>query len=117
VVIVHQEPAAGEAMAEAIHAHGHTVRLFTDPMPALDALEHAEQAELLITCVQFPPGKPNGRSLAMMARMRRREIKLVFLTASEEEQYVCDLGECVPLPADVPKLAELAERLLGRKSP
>jgi hypothetical protein len=33
-------------------------------MSAIDALEHAQQIEVLVTRVIFPDGQPNGVSLA-----------------------------------------------------
>lgn len=117
VVVVLQEAAVAEELAEAIRTSGRTVRSFTDPLEALEALEQAEKAELLITCIGFPPGKPNGKSLALMGRMRRPGIKLIFLTRPGEDQHVCDLGECLPLPADVPKLTAMTTTLLSGTQP
>ena len=40
-------------------------------MTALSALENADRADVLITRLTFPPGNPNGVSLALMARAKR----------------------------------------------
>lgn len=69
--------------------------------------------ELLITCVQFPPGKPNGRSLALMARQKRPGVKLIFICEPGQEQHVTNLGPHLPPPVVVLKVAALAERLLA----
>lgn len=113
VVVVLDDADAVEAVMNAIRAHGHSVQPFTDPMQALEALEGARRVRLLITCVSFPAGKGNGRSLALMARLKRPTIKLLFLCRPEEEDYIRDLGQCLTLPVDVPKVAELAEQLLA----
>lgn len=114
VVVVLQDSPMAEELASAIRDKGHAVQPFIDPIKALEALERAEKAELLITCIGFPRGKPNGQSLALMARMKRPGIKLVFLTRPGEDRHVCQLGDCVPLPVAVPQLAEFAEELLNR---
>jgi len=43
-------------------------------MTALSALENADRADVLITRLTFPPGNPNGVSLALMARAKRPSI-------------------------------------------
>ena len=52
-------------------------------MAALDALENAQRVEVLITRVRFPPGKPNGIALALMARHKRPGIKVLFTARPE----------------------------------
>lgn len=113
VVVVLQDSAVVDAVTNAIRANGHTVQPFTDPILALAAVERAKRMALLITCVQFPPGKPNGRSLALMARQKRPGIKLIFICEPRQEQYVADLGPRLPPPVEVPKVAALAEQLLA----
>lgn len=114
VVMVLQDDLALGGLANAIRANGHTVQPFTDPMDALTALEQAKRVELLITCLQFPPGKPNGQALARMARMKRPGIKCIFVVMPGEGEHVEDMGDCVPMPVDVPRIAALAEELLSR---
>ena len=113
VVVVHQDASVAASLAKAIEANGRTVQAFSDPLLALTALERPGQVELLITCVAFAPGRPHGLSVALMARMKRHEIKLVFLTRPGEEEHVRELGECMLLPVNAQRLAELAERLLA----
>lgn len=116
VVVVFHDPKITEELAYAIRSNGHVVQPFTDPMLALNALEQAQKVELLITCVQFSAGKPNGRSLALMARRKRPGIKCMFLTRPGEDQHVRDLGECVSLSTHIPSLAGMADALLGSVS-
>ena len=114
VVVVFPDPAVLDGLASAIGANGHTVRTFADPMLALNALDQAQHVELLITGVHFSSGKPNGRSLALMARLRRPGIRLIFICSLEEEEHVADLGRCLRPPVDVPAVAALAETLLNQ---
>lgn len=112
VVVVLQDSVALNAVACAIRSNGHTVQPFVDPLRALSALEQAHKVELLITCVSFVTGKGNGRSLVLMTRMKRPDVKCIFLVQPGEDHHVRDLGECLPLPVDVPRLAQLAEAML-----
>lgn len=113
VVVVLQDSATVDGLTSAFRANGHTVQPFTDPMLALAAVEQAKRMELLITCVQFPSGKPNGRSLALMAQQKRPGIKLIFICEPRQEPHVADLGLCLPSPVDAAKVAALGEQLLA----
>lgn len=112
IVFVHDDPAFTEPAASALGAAGHTVAAFTDPMQALNALEAAREAELLITRIDFGPGKINGIALARMARFRRRGIRVLFMAPSGMEKHAAGLGELLPQPTDVADLIEAAGRLL-----
>jgi hypothetical protein len=41
-------------------AAGFDAASFSDPMAALDALENANSVELLVTCVEFQPGRASA---------------------------------------------------------
>ena len=40
-------------------------------MAALDAIETDSRVRVLVTCVEFRPGKPHGVALARMVRIKR----------------------------------------------
>ena len=113
VVIVLPDSAELEDLAGAIRVNGHSVQTFADPLPALEALEQARRIELLITSVKFPPGKSNGQALALMTRMRRPRIKVIFICPADEQEHIADLGYCLPPPVDVQAVAALVEDLLS----
>lgn len=118
VVIVHPDDATASTLAHAFQAQGRTVRYYADPLLAMDALEQAYLIELLVTCVRFDDGRSNGQALALMTRSRRPNVKLLFICAAGDEQHVSNLGECVPLPVDVPSVAiKGAELLQDRPTP
>lgn len=113
VVVVLDNAETAALLARTLRANGHGVQPFSDPMLALDALERAQHVELLITCLRFAPGRPTGRSIALMTRYKRPDIKLILLCHAEEEEFAADLGRCLGLPVDVPKVAAAAEQLLA----
>ncbi len=66
-------------------------------------------------CIVFHPGPAlwsNGQALALMARRRRRNVKLLLLCTPGEEQHVSHIGECVPPPVDLPSVVTKSEQLL-----
>jgi hypothetical protein len=64
--------------------------------------------------VNFPPGKPNGVSLALMTRTRRPNIRIVFAAVAETEPYTVGIGEFLPMPVHIPDLVATVLRLLPK---
>ena len=112
IVIVHDEPDFADSLTTALRSAGHDVATFTDPTAGLDALDEAHRVEVLITRVAFPPGKPNGVSLARMARYKRPGIRVVFAALPELEKHTDGLGEFMPMPVGVPDAMQAVIRLL-----
>lgn len=112
VVLVHDVTRFAAEAAAALRDAGYQVTVFTDPVKALDALDAAQTVEVLVTRVNFPPGKPNGVSLAMMTRLRRPEVRVVFTARADMERHVHGIGELVTAPISVPDLVQTVQRLL-----
>src|SRR5690242_4128707 len=113
VVIVHDDDALAAQTKAALEQKGVDVAVFADPLAALPALEQAQSADLLITRVNFGPGKPHGVSLALMARTRRPKITVLFVTRPENRQHTEGVGELLPTPATAADVVAAAERLLS----
>jgi DNA-binding NtrC family response regulator len=116
IVIIHDEQDFADSLTVALRLAGHDVATFTDPTAGLDALDEARHVELLITRAYFPPGQPNGVSLARMARYKRPGIRVVFAALPEFAEYTDGLGEFVALPASVPDVMHVALRLLESRA-
>jgi DNA-binding NtrC family response regulator len=112
VVVVHDEPEFVDELVAALNFAGHQVAVFTDPLEAWDALAAARLTEVLITRVRFPPGKSNGRALALMARASRPTIQVIFTALPEFARECEDVGMFLPLPVPVPHVAKKVELLL-----
>jgi CheY-like chemotaxis protein len=111
VVLVHNVTKFAAEATSALRNAGYQVAVFTDPVRALDALEAAQTVEVLITRVNFPPGKPNGVSLALMTRHRRPNVRVVFTARPEMARHTQDIGELVPAPISIPELVATVRRL------
>ena len=116
VVFVHNDPLFTEYCAAALREAGYEVAIFTDSLRALDALEEAETVELLVTRVTYGPGKPNGLSLALMTRVKRPDIRVLFMASEEALPHVLDWGEPVRLPATAGEVLEGVRRVLNHQA-
>jgi DNA-binding NtrC family response regulator len=115
IILVHDDPKFVEEAAAALVRAGHQVATFQDPHEGLNALETAERFDILITRVRFPPGRPNGVSLAQMAQMRQPRIKVLFTVAPENIEYTEGIGEFVAAPIDIPELVATVARLAEQR--
>jgi hypothetical protein len=105
IVMVHDELEFLAPAVAALKAAGQDVAMFEDPMAALSVLGGRHNVELLITGVIFALGKPNGLTLALMAKhMRplapptRAEMKILFVARAEYREYTAGVGEFLDAP-------------------
>jgi len=113
VVVVLDEPHFGNEIAEKLNGLGYDTVAIPDSMAALDAFENATRVELLIASVNFPAGRPNGVSLALLARQRRPEMKVIFIGSLDYTLFATGLGEIVERPESATNIVQHAIRLLG----
>ena len=106
VVFVLDEPGFADETASALQAQGHDALALSDPMTALELLERAERLELLVTCLDFPPGKPNGIALGRMARLKRPGTRVLFVGPADLEKHAAGLGRFLTSPVTVPQVVE-----------
>jgi DNA-binding NtrC family response regulator len=112
VVVVHSNEGFAQEAARALRHAGYQVAAFSDPMQALDALDSSETVDLLITRVNYPSGRPNGVALALMARNRRPQIRVVFTARADMRRHAEGIGEFLAVPVAVADLVAVVARLL-----
>jgi hypothetical protein len=106
VVVVLNEPEIAQEAVSALRAQGQEALALFDPMTALETLEGAERIEVLVTCLDFAPGKPNGIALGRMARLKRPGIRVLFVGPADLEKFAEGLGTFLPSPVTGPQVVE-----------
>jgi DNA-binding NtrC family response regulator len=112
VVIVNDDPDDLAQAADGLRRAGYDVATFQDPLAALDALSAGTTAELLITMLQFGPGKPHGVSLALMAKHRQYIAQVLFTAFPDVAEHASRVGEVLIAPVAVPDLVKAVDRML-----
>ncbi len=79
ILVVEDDEGYGQAVVQVLQSAGYTAQLMSHFQPALEALDGDAPIDLLLTDVVMP-SRVNGVALSRMARMRRREIKVLYLT-------------------------------------
>jgi DNA-binding NtrC family response regulator len=113
IVVVHDEPTFRDPLVASLRASGHDVAAFGDVSLAWDALSAPQRIEILVTRVDFGPGKPHGVALARSARMRKQTIRVLIVARPEYAEDAAGVGLFLPYPVDVPTVAETVERMLA----
>ena len=112
VIVVHDEMETRELAVSALRAAGFQAAGFDDPMKALPVVEADTRVRVLVTRVDFGPGKLNGAALARMLRYKRQSLRAVFVALPENRVHAESEGEFVPMPLDAHILIETVARLL-----
>ena len=116
IVVVHDDPEFIERTVTALVSAGHDVRAFSSSMSAIEALEAAQRVEVLVTRVVFPDGQPNGVALALMAKVKKPGVKVLFAARPDMEEHTEGVGEFLPSPADPADIVPLIGRMQYRAS-
>ena len=103
------------AAAAAMLTAGLRVLLALDAWEALRHLDSGERIDLLLADIRMPPGMPHGFAMARMAKFRRPELKLLFVTgyrdlAEAESDY---LPSVLYKPIGLDQLTEAVHRTLA----
>lgn len=115
IVVVHDEHTLREPLATSLRAVGYDVVTFHDSLAAWGALNAAAKIEILVTRVQFDPGKPHGIALANAARSKCPGLRVLFVARPEFKEYAEESGMFLSLPASVPEIAEAVGRMLANE--
>lgn len=112
VVLVHDDAEFVDELVAALTLAGHRVAAYSDPLEAWDALAAARLTEVLITGVQFPPGRSNGFALSHMARAKRPDIQIIFIAAPEFAEECTETGMYLPREVSVRHVVKSVALLL-----
>jgi DNA-binding NtrC family response regulator len=112
VVVVHNDDETRELASRALRDAGYEVTALDSPMQVLDEMDGPTRIRVLVTRVDFGPGKLNGTALARMVRLRQPSAKIVFVAREENHGYTKELGEFLPVPLDPNGLVDVVGSLL-----
>jgi CheY-like chemotaxis protein len=80
ILLVEDDPAFAYTIARFLRADGHDVVAFDGPIEALEELESDRRIDLLVTDIRLAEGMPHGFSLGRMAKLRRADLPVIFIT-------------------------------------
>ena len=113
ILLVEDDEVCRESTTGVLRSAGYQVQVAPDHRLALEILEGDERIDLLVTDVVMPPDRVNGLALSRMARMRRLDLRVIYVSGYDipgfEDQA---LGTLLRKPvSDDLLLAEIARTL------
>jgi CheY-like chemotaxis protein len=115
ILVVEDDEASAYAITRTLQLGGYSVLLAPDYRDALKLLDSARAIDLLLTDVRLPAGTPHGFALGRMARMRRPDLRILYLTGLSdipEAETANALGRILRKPIEPGQLlAEIARAL------
>jgi CheY-like chemotaxis protein len=121
ILVVDDEPDVLEIVATIMASAGHSITTAAGGLAALNILDSEKAFDLLLTDIVMPG--LNGFNLARMARMRRRSLKVLYMTGYHETVTAMrDTGERYGKLLSKPILpqelrTEVATALAGPQAP
>jgi CheY-like chemotaxis protein len=113
ILVVEDDKAFGETIGQILRRAGFGVSIATEFRTALEILEAAGPVDLLLTDIVMP-GSVNGIALSRMARLRRRDLKVVYLTGYNVPGVETEAsGPILRKPIDDALLVSEIERVLA----
>ena len=114
ILLVEDDPVFGEAAAKVLRTAGFDVFLVPDYRLALTDLDSSRPIDLMLADIAMP-NMVNGIALSRMARLRRPNLKVVYITAydipgAEDEA----LGPVLRKPIDDDRLIREVNRALAK---
>lgn len=113
ILVVEDDRTFGEALCQVLSREGYFALLASDFQRALEILEAEEPLDLMLVDIVMPDGV-NGLALSRMARLRRRSLKVMYLTGYNIPGVEREaLGPILRKPVDNQVLIEEIARVLA----
>jgi CheY-like chemotaxis protein len=113
ILVVEDDRTFGEALCQVLDREGYETTLATDFQAALAILEAEQPLDLMLVDIVMPDSV-NGIALSRMARLRRRDLKVVYITGYDIPGVDREaLGPILQKPVDNQLLIEEIARALS----
>ena len=113
ILVVDDDPLYREAIGQILQREGYTVSLTADFRGALEILETNQRIDLMLVDIVMPD-RVNGVALSRMARLRRKDLKIIYITGYSIPGIDREaLGPILRKPVDDAVLVEEIAKLLA----
>jgi CheY-like chemotaxis protein len=117
ILLVEDDVAIRESLAECLELEGHTVRAAADGPEALAWLRNGNRPGIVLLDLVMPVMTGDELVTALRAAPATREIPVVLMTgASPSQGQLPHVDAVVVKPFELGDLLDVIERLLGRES-
>jgi len=111
IALAHDDRLFREHTSDCLRKAGYEVTTFSDPVVTINTIEACQLFHTLITQVTFPPGKPNGISLALLLLPKNPGLRVIFVGSPECEPQTKGIGLFIAQPLSISRLLEAVQSL------
>jgi CheY-like chemotaxis protein len=115
VLVVEDDPAFSRMLRRMLEAAEFSVATAPDFKAAIAVIESDAPLDVLLTDLNLPTGTPQGLSIGLMAKRKRPDLKIVYMTGYDAKD-LARFAENAPIlhkPFTKSELTETIKRVLG----
>jgi len=118
IILVEDDPGLRYAFQKTLEVAGHTVHPFADYGGVTEKLDRDEPVHLMLVDIVLPADTPHGIALAAMARRRRPNLPVIYLTGhSDYLRHVPDGAHVLVKPVTEARLLAAVASVLAQTNP
>jgi DNA-binding NtrC family response regulator len=115
ILLIEDDLSSACALSRALTGAGHQLITALSGYSALKTLDTDLRIDLLLTSIVMPPGEPHGLALARMARQKRRDLAVVFMTRHPDLRAHVDGDKVLMMPLDAHLVIDAVAESLNRQ--
>lgn len=101
ILLVEDDAALAYALSKSLRGADHHVITALDGMTALKTLDTNVRIDVLLTDIVLPARQPHGLALARMARQKRPDLAVIFMTGYDEFGKDVDGDKILQKPIEI----------------
>ncbi|HVJ54521.1 MAG TPA: response regulator [Aliidongia sp.] len=116
VLVVEDDESYRRLVVRMLESAGYRVTAAGDFAAAMAVIDGPEAIDLLLTDVGMPPGTPHGVSIGSVAQLKRRELRLIYMSGGfDPTDFVLhdEAAMILRKPFTVSELTEAVRQTLG----
>jgi len=116
ILVIEDDEAYRRLVAQILQRAGFTVALASDFDSGMRVIESPDRLDLLLSDISLPAGTPHGLSIGRMAKSRRPDLKIIYMSGSYNVGEIAAMAEdakVLPKPFFPKELMAAIETTLG----
>jgi len=115
ILLIEDDVSSACALSRALTGAGHQLVTALSGYSALITLDSDVRIDLLLTNIIMPAGEPHGLALARMARQKRRDLAVIFMTRHRDLREYVDGDKVLMKPVDTDLVIDAIAASLDRQ--
>ena len=93
ILVVEDDDSFRRAVTHMLERSGYHAVAVRDFAAAIEVIESRERLDLLLTDIGLPAGTPHGLAVAQMARSRRPDLKVIYMSGTYDTSEIAAFAD------------------------